>query len=66
MKRMHMVFFVMIGAVSVASSAMAASSLKGSKPNIVHILVDDLGWQHVACYYRDCHKDEPFYETPQQ
>ena len=35
-----------------------------SQPNIVHILVDDLGWQDVACYYRDQHDEEPFYETP--
>lgn len=62
-KRMHIVLLVMIGAISVTSLAMAASSLKGLKPNIVHILVDDLGWQDVACYYRDYHKDEPFYET---
>ena len=35
-----------------------------AQPNIVHIMVDDLGWQDVACYYRDYHTDEPFYETP--
>ena len=33
-------------------------------PNIVHILVDDLGWQDVACYRRDYTDDEPLYETP--
>jgi len=33
-------------------------------PNIVHILIDDLGWQDIACYYRDQHDFEPFYETP--
>jgi arylsulfatase A-like enzyme len=27
-------------------------------------MVDDLGWQDVACYYRDYHDEEPFYETP--
>ena len=27
-------------------------------------MVDDLGWQDVACYYRDYHANEPFYETP--
>lgn len=34
------------------------------QPNIVHVMVDDLGWQDVACCYRDHHDDEPFYETP--
>lgn len=64
MKTTRMMALALILAISVTSSAVAASSLKGLKPNIVHILIDDLGWQDVACYYRDCHKDEPFYETP--
>ena len=33
-------------------------------PNIIHIFTDDLGWQDVACYYRQFHSDEPLYETP--
>jgi arylsulfatase A-like enzyme len=45
-----------------ASSVVAYAS--DSRPNIVHILVDDLGWQDVACHYRDQHDEEPFYETP--
>ncbi len=45
-----------------ASSVVARAS--DLRPNIVHIMVDDLGWQDVACYYRDQHGEDPFYETP--
>ena len=44
--------------------ASAAVAHAADQPNIVHIMVDDLGWQDVGCYYRDNHKDAPFYETP--
>ena len=47
-----------------ACSASPVLAQRPSQPNIVHVLVDDLGWQDVACYYRDQHDEEPFYETP--
>ena len=45
-----------------ASSGVADAS--DSRPNIVHIMVDDLGWQDIACYYRDLHDEDSLYETP--
>ena len=35
-----------------------------SKPNIVTILVDDMGWQDIACYYDALHSEPGLYETP--
>lgn len=43
---------------------LAANSPAAPRPNIVHILTDDLGWQDPACYYRDVHGEDPIYETP--
>jgi arylsulfatase A-like enzyme len=33
-------------------------------PNIVTILVDDMGWQDIACYYDALHSEPGVYETP--
>lgn len=56
-------FAAMIAFTCVLASSFVAHA-NDLRPNIVHILVDDLGWQDVGCYYRDQHDDEPFYETP--
>jgi len=47
----------LIGMVSLASSAVAGAP----KPNIVHIMIDDLGWQDIASHKMD---GQPVYETP--
>ena len=39
-------------------AAIAAEDSAGRKPNIVFLLIDDMGWPDVACYG---HK---FHETP--
>ena len=37
---------------------VAPQVVAAGKPNIVHIMIDDLGWQDVACYYRAQHGEE--------
>ena len=44
--------------VAMASPAVAAGDSAGRKPNIVFLLIDDMGWPDVGCYG---HK---FHETP--
>ena len=54
--------------LSVATVPVLANAktptLSPLQPNIVHILVDDLGWQDVACYYDALHAEPGLYETP--
>ncbi|HEC42068.1 MAG TPA: DUF4976 domain-containing protein [Bacteroides sp.] len=40
-------------------AGLAASCSTSSRPNVVFILVDDLGWKDLACYGSD------FYDTPE-
>ena len=47
--------------LSMASLAFAATA---PAPNIVYIMVDDLGWQDVNCYYEQIQGKPSFYETP--
>lgn len=50
---------------SMALARQADIQISKPKPNIVHILTDDLGWQDIACYYRAMHGGEDsVYETP--
>ena len=43
-------------AASVLGTALGAESRIGRKPNIVFILIDDLGWSDLGCYGADLHE----------
>ena len=66
MKLKYASFLMSAVAATIVAGGFSGTSASAAapQPNIVHILVDDLGWQDVACYYRTQHQDEPFYETP--
>ncbi len=51
-------FFVCLGFLLTTCFGLASSLADTSPPNILFILVDDLGWRDVGCY------GSTFYETP--
>lgn len=54
-------FFVLFSIPTTCSSQTHADNERPSKPNVLLILTDDLGWQDVKCY--DVDEPSPF-ETP--
>ena len=61
----HLLSASLITVVCVAgTTGFAAKPSSAGKPNIVHILTDDLGWVDPACNYRAVRGEEPIYETP--
>jgi uncharacterized sulfatase len=52
------IVFITIAGVLLDAPAIACAAREAEKPNIVFLLIDDMGWPDVACY------GHPFHESP--
>lgn len=51
-------------AIAAAVLSCLLPAAQAAKPNIAHILTDDLGWMDPACYFRAVRGEASIYETP--
>ncbi len=48
----------MAGAAALLPASLQLCAKQPQRPNVIHILIDDMGWRDLVCYGSD------FYETP--
>ena len=58
---MKTIIYSISAAIAVGLSAAPLCAVDAPKPNIVHIMIDDMGWQDIASHKID---GKPVYETP--
>ena len=58
MRSLSRTLFLLLGSVSGCLTLLGAAQNAGSRPNILFIVADDLGWSDLGCY------GSTFYETP--
>lgn len=50
---------ISLGAISLGTAgSLSADESSGKRPNVVFILIDDMGWRDLCCY------GSTYYETP--